>query len=1328
MATSAHGETRTPARGGARAPAHGETRTVCPYCGVGCGLLARTEGDRLVEVAGDPIYPVNRGRTCRKPLELPAAVHARDRAAVPLLRSSREERLDASTWEATFATLAGRLEEIIERHGPDAVAFYISGQLLTEDYYAVNKLVKGFIGTNNVDSNSRLCMSSAVAGYQGAFGSDGPPPGYADLDLADCFLLLGSNAAACHPIVWSRIRDRRQEGAFVICADPRPTQTAQQSDLHLPVRPGTDLALLSALLHVIVREKLCDERFVASHTSGFEEAAAVAADWPPERAAEVCGVPAADIETAALRFGRAPRAMTLWSMGANQSTVGTLKNRALINLCLATGQIGRPGAGPLSLTGQPNAMGGRETGGLAHLLPGYRKVSRAQDRAEIERLWGCPPLSDRPGLPAVELFDALAERRVKAVWIVATNPIVSLPDAARARAALERAELVVVQDAYHPTETSAFAHAVLPAAAWPEKAGTMTNSERRVGLVRRALAPPGEALADWRIFAGLAAALGHQSQFGWASAAEVFDEFTACTAGRLCDMTGLDHARLARDGGVQWPAPAGPGDERERERPDDGARHRPTKGDRPGGTEGERHRPGNDDRYRPRNDDRYRRNDDRRRSRNDDRHRGTERLYEARRFPTPDGRARFAATPHCAVAEPVNREHPLVLTTGRVAEHWHTLTRTGKSPRLSAAASEPVIELNPSDAAAAGVGAGEHARVISARGSAVLLVAITEAMPEGVAFAPMHWGALHAPAGAGAVNALTHGATDPTSLQPELKAAAVRVAPLRVLAPGPGGLAPAHNALPPAPGGRRAGAPARRLVVVGTGMAGLTVVEEVLRRQTGSVSEPWQITMLGEEPGVVYNRMLLSKLLARTCGPEELELRPAAWYSGRGVDLHGGLPAAGLDLGERVVVDSAGARHPYDTLVLATGSRPFLPPIEGVGLAHVHSFRTRRDSDEIVAGALAGGPAVVIGGGLLGLEAACGLIGRGIPVTIVELADRVMAQQLDRAAATMLARALEKLGLVLRLGRSVRAIESSEVTLDDGERLPARIVVVAAGVRAETRLAGEAGIAVGRGILVDDAMRAGAPGVFAVGECAEHRGVVEGLWAPIAEQSRVAGATIAGDPAGFQGMVPATTLKVAGVGLFAGGVSSASGAQDEVVFSDSRRGVHRKLVLDGDRLAGALLVGDTSQARKLSEYLRTGEPLPGELLEIGGGTAPPAVPSDPGTLVCSCNSVTRATIESAIRGGGLSTVAAVGRMTRASTGCGSCAGDVEAILAEHVAGSEPRVAVERTAAAEDASIAERETAEAASVIEREAAEGEASSPDRNTSGTDGKPARVTIPA
>jgi ferredoxin-nitrate reductase len=342
--------------------------TLCPYCGTGCGLEVTTEAGRVTAIAGDPRHPVNRGRTCRKPLELGAAVHARDRATVPLVRAARDLPFAAATWDEALGGVAARLRQL----EPDQIAFYISGQLLTEDYYAVNKLAKGFIGTNNVDSNSRLCMSSAVAGYTGAFGHDGPPPAYADLELADCFLILGSNTAACHPIVWGRVKERMAEGATVIVADPRATATARAATLHLPVRPGTDLALLNALLHTLAEEGMLDEAFIARRTTGFEAALETAAGWPAARAAEVCGVPERDIRRAAELFGAAGAAMALWSMGANQSTVGTLKNRALINLCLATGNLGRPGAGPLSLTGQPNAMGGREVGGLAHLLPGYR--------------------------------------------------------------------------------------------------------------------------------------------------------------------------------------------------------------------------------------------------------------------------------------------------------------------------------------------------------------------------------------------------------------------------------------------------------------------------------------------------------------------------------------------------------------------------------------------------------------------------------------------------------------------------------------------------------------------------------------------------------------------------------------------------------------------------------------------------------------------------------------------------------------------------------------------------------------------------------------------
>lgn len=1162
-----------------------ETRSLCPYCGVGCGLLVETARGRLRGIAGDPLYPVNHGRTCRKPLELASAVHAADRATVPLMRADQDSRFEPASWDQALGSLAGRLQAIAAEHGPDALGFYISGQLLTEDYYVVGKLVKGFLGTNNLDSNSRLCMSSAVAGYMGAFGSDGPPGAYADIELADCFLLLGSNTAACHPIVWSRIRDRQCEGAFVICVDPRPTPTARAADLHLPVRPGSDLALLASMLGVIEAEGLLDERFIELHTSGFEATIAVAREWTPERAAEVCGVRAELIVEAARRFGGAQAALALWSMGANQSTVGTLKNRALINLCLATGNLGRPGCGPLSLTGQPNAMGGRETGGLAQLLPGYRSAGDEADRKAMAAHWripaSAPGISGRPGLSAVELFEAVAEGSVKALWIVATNPAVSMPDTGLVRAALERAELVVVQDAHYPTETSALAHVVLPAAAWPEKEGTMTNSERRVGLVRRALEPPGEARPDWRIFAGLAHALGFGEQFGWPDEAGVFEEFVSCTAGRLCDMSGLSHQRLRREGGIQWPA-------------------------------------------------------------------GSQRLYADRRVATPDGRSRFAPTPHAPPAESPDDDYPLLLTTGRVADQWHTMTRTGKSPALRAALREPLLELHPDDADTAGVGEGDLALVSSRRGELRLRVQLVPGIARGVAFAPFHWGALHAAAGAGELNTATQRATDPTSKQPELKALAVRVEP----APGGAG--------GPAPVRRRAAPKVPRLVVVGTGMAGLAVVEEaVLRRGPQEL----EVTMLGEEAVPPYNRILVSKLLAQTCGSGDLELRPRAWYAAHGVDLRSGCAASGLDLDRRCVVDEAGETHAWDALVLATGSRPFLPPIPGVESAHVYSFRTPGDVDALVHACRPGFiEAVVVGGGLLGLEAAAGLLGRGVRVTVVELAERLMPQQLDPGAAAMLERTLRGLGLRTRLGRSVARIAADRVLLDDGEEIEASLVVIAAGVRPETSLARAAGIECGRGIVVDDQMRTSAPGVWAVGECAEHNETVYGLWAPLAEQARVAGAGVAGDPAAFHGTTPATTLKIAGVDLFAGGRPASGRGCDELLFADTRRRRYRKLVLDGDRLASAMLVGDVAQARELSALLRSGDPVPASLLEPAGASEQTADEA-PTATVCSCNAVTRGQVLEAIRRGGLTTVAGLGRATRAGTGCGGCSADLEALLA-----------------------------------------------------------------
>jgi ferredoxin-nitrate reductase len=1184
----------------------GAVRTTCPYCGVGCGLVANVRDGRLASVEGDRLHRVNRGATCRKPLHLPDAVHAPDRAVTPLLREDPRERWRPATWRRALPLLAKRLQAIAAEHGPDAIAFYISGQLLTEDYYVVNKLVKGFLGTNNVDSNSRLCMSSAVAAYRETFGADGPPASYADLDRADCMLLLGSNTAACHPIVWGRIRRRQQEGATLIVLDPRRTQTAAAADLHLPLRPGSDLAVLNAMIDVIAREGLIDEPFVATRTEGAEQVLAAAAEWTPARAEQESGVPAELIAEAARAFGRAPRALALWSMGANQSSVGTLKNRALHNLCLLTGNLGKPGTGPLSLTGQPNAMGGRETGGLSNLLPGYRSVSVAEDRAEMRKLWGLPAelpgISPEPGIAATELADALHDGRVKAVWIVATNPVVSQPDAERFAAGLRKAELVIAQDAYHPTETTALAHVLLPAAQWPEKDGTMTNSERGVSLVQRALAPPGLALPDWEIFARLGRALGFTDAFAWRSAAEVFEEFVATTAGRPCDMSGLSHERLRRQGVVQWPCPA--------------------------------------------------------RAEGREAHPGTARLYAWGRLPTPSGRARLAPTPHAAPVDRVDASFPLLLTTGRLPGQWHTMTRTGKSPELLGGDTAPFVELHPADAARAGVRAGDAARLVSRRGVASTRVRIVDTLPEGVAFAPFHWGALHLAAGETPLNEVVSPALDPISRQAELKATAVRVEPL------------------PRGRSRLAGrTPGGRTLVVGGGMAGLAVVEQLLAHGADSGT----LMIVGAEPSLPYDRIRLSSALAGEAHPADLVLRGAAWFAERGVELRSGCHVVSLGLERRCAELSDGSLVEYDRVVLATGSQPALPPIAGLSRPGVHPFRSLRDVARILDAVDAGRRAVVIGGGLLGLEAARGLQARGLRVTVVHLAEHLMEQQLDPLGAGLLHRRIRELGIdvlldacttelvgtasaALLAGSSPDAAPVAAVRLADGRELPAELVIVATGIAPDVELARDAGVEVARGIVVDDELRTSDARVWAVGECAEHRGVVYGLWAPLLRQARVAAAVMSGRPAAFHGAVPATTLKVMDVDLFAAGRALAADGEEELLSLDTRRGRYRKLVVAGDRLVGAVLLGELSEAVTLRRLVEEGRPVPAELLEA---TVPTDAAARVSGIVCSCADVTSEQIEQAIAAGGLERVSAIAEVTGATTGCGGCRAQVERILAEH---------------------------------------------------------------
>ena len=703
----------------ARPQAAGTVATTCPYCGVGCGVLVRT-GPGGVAVSGDPAHPANRGRLCSKGAALDEAASLEGRLLHPLVDGRR------AGWEEALERVAEGLRRVIRRHGPEAVAFYLSGQLLTEDYYVANKLAKGFLGTPHVDTNSRLCMASTGAAHARAFGADVMPACYEDLEEADLVLLVGSNLAWCHPVLFQRLRAARQRrGTRVVVIDPRRTATCDLADLHLPLAPGTDVALFAGLLDFLRREDRLDLAYLERHASGWAEALAEARRLAPSipDTARLCGLDEEAVATCFRWFAGTGRVVTVYSQGVNQSVAGTDKVNAILNCHLATGRIGRPGSGPLSVTGQPNAMGGREVGAMAHLLAAHMGWDAASvDR--VRRFWGAPRMARGPGLKAVDLFRAVEDGRIRALWVLCTNPAVSLPESDRVRRALEGLELLVVSDAY-PTPTTARAHVVLPAATWGERDGTVTNSERRISRQRPFRAPPGEARPDWWALCQVARRLGFGEAFAYAGPAAIFREHARLSAfendgGRIFDigaLAGLSDAAYDALAPVRWPLPAG-------------------------------------------------------------RREGPARLFAQGGCPTPDGRARLVPTPLRPPAHLPDEAFPLVLNTGRVRDQWHTMTRTGRCPRLTAHRPEPLLEMHPRDLLRLGLREGDLARVRSRWGEAVARVARDPGQRPGSVFLPMHWAEPFAPFSR--ADALVAAATDPLSGEPEFKAVPVAVEPLRV--------------------------------------------------------------------------------------------------------------------------------------------------------------------------------------------------------------------------------------------------------------------------------------------------------------------------------------------------------------------------------------------------------------------------------------------------------------------------------------------------------------------------------------------------------------------
>ena len=737
-------------------------KTLCPYCGVGCGLEVLppaqsgkatnrdSQGNPLWQVRGDRAHPSSKGKVCIKGGTIAESLD-RDRLKYPMLRDSLDEEFRRVSWDEALTRIVNRIGEVKRTQGADGICMYGSGQFQTEDYYIAQKLLKGCLGTNNFDANSRLCMSSAVAGYIQSFGSDGPPACYDDLELTDCAFLIGTNTAECHPIVYNRLRVHHKKNRKVkmIVVDPRETKTAKDADLHLAINPGTDMDLLNGIAHLLLRWGELDTLFIDECTKGFSDFAQVIQQYPPELVARRCGIRIDHLEQAARYWAESERVLSLWSMGVNQSSEGTAKVRTIINLHLMTGNIGRPGAGPFSLTGQPNAMGGREAGGLSHILPGYRVVKNPQHRSELEQAWQLPAgsINPIPGKDAWSMITGLETGEVGLLWVAATNPAVSMPDLVRTKKALLLSPFTIVQDAYYPMETASFAHVILPAAQWGEKTGTMTNSERVVTLCSQFRPAPGAARPDWEIFAEVGRRLGFVKEFDFANAAEVYREFVGLTQNRPCDMSGLSHGRLRQQGSIQWPCPL----ETTSSAGLEGA-------DLVCSTE----RNVTDETQNPGLFSNLFRKDETPIAK---------RLYTNGVFNTPDGRAKFSAFHSKGLAEPADPEYPFVLTIGRLYEHWHTMTRTGRIDRIIKKQPQPFIEIHPKDAAKLNIEDEMMVEVRSRRGMGRFAARVTKAIVPGTVFVPMHWGALWTDNGE--ANLLTHPESCPISLEPELKACAV---------------------------------------------------------------------------------------------------------------------------------------------------------------------------------------------------------------------------------------------------------------------------------------------------------------------------------------------------------------------------------------------------------------------------------------------------------------------------------------------------------------------------------------------------------------------------
>ncbi len=815
--------------------------------------------------------------------------------------------------------------------------FYVTGQSLTEEYYIANKLTKGFLGTNNIDTNSRLCMSSAVVGYKKTFGEDSVPISYDDIELADTFLITGANPAWCHPILFRRIEKRKEENpkVKVIVIDPRKTDSAKFADLHLQLTPGTDVVLYNAIGRCLYKSGLIDEDFIKNHTQGFDGYKEVIFGTTLKQASKICGVPAKEIQKAAEMIGLSKGFISMWAMGLNQSVIGTDKNTSLLNLSLITGQVGKPGAGPFSLTGQPNAMGGREVGGMANLLAVHKDLGNEEHRREVAQFWGVDKISAKPGLTATELFDALESGKVKAVWIASTNPLVSMPNSHQIEKAMAKSKFVVVQEISHKADTLNYADLVLPAAAWLEKEGTMTNSERRISYLPKEIEAPGEARPDVEIFCDFAQRMGFRG-FNYNGAEEIYDEYASMTKGTNIDVSFLNYDRLKNEGTFQWPV-------------------------------------------------------------NEYRSKGTPRLFEDKKFYTPSQKAIFNVPSTIEnTSVKTNDEFPLILTTGRVRDQWHTMTKTGKVARLKTHYPKPVLEINPVDAYLNKIKDGDITEIKSANGVVRVRAKITDEIKEGVVFLPMHWGKV-LNSNLNRANNLTNTHIDPVSKEPDFKFTSVSVSKYKK--------------------------PKDKIIIAGAGAAAFRFLQNY--RDYNEVDE---IHVFSKESNLFYNRVLLPEYITEELSWEQLLKIKNAELKNLNIKIHPETIIEKIDKETKIVTDSNGETHSFDKLILATGSRPFIPKDVQIDLPGRFTMRNKNDADRFKNYLDATGlppeeqHVVIVGGGLLGLELAAAMKHKNVKITIIQRASRLMERQLDKISSKLLSINVQERGIQIYFDNEVSTV------------------------------------------------------------------------------------------------------------------------------------------------------------------------------------------------------------------------------------------------------------------------------------------------------------------